>query len=146
MKNKVMHLFSFTAILLLASSFVTQPAPIEALSTNRVNTASIPIGGAWVIFAGKTGGDLTKQEISNQTELKVDGCDKGARILGFTILITKGGKTSTLATSSSQLTTEMRTKLKSLVKGDEFEFRSAKAIMSNGRDVVDVRGSKFKVV
>ncbi|MFN0176229.1 MAG: hypothetical protein ACKVU0_16405 [Saprospiraceae bacterium] len=146
MKNKVMHLFSFTAMLLLASSFVTQPVPVEALSTTRDDKASPPIGGAWVIFAGKTGGELTKQEISNQTELKVDGCDKGARITGFTLHVTKAGKTSTLATSSSQLTAEMRSKLKSLVKGDEFEFRSAKAIMSNGRDVVDVRGSKFKVV
>lgn len=141
-----MHLFSFTAMLLLASSFVTQPVPVEALSTSQEVKASIPNGGAWVIFAGKTGGELTKQEISNQTELKVDGCDKGARISKFTLLITNGGKTSTLAATSSQLTAEMRSKLKSLVKGDEFEFRSAKAIMSNGRDVVDVRGSKFKVV
>ncbi|MBC7774230.1 MAG: hypothetical protein H7246_02230 [Phycisphaerae bacterium] len=146
MKNNVMHLFAFTAILLLANSFVKQPVPSEALSTDQELKASVPFGGAWVIFAGKTGGELTKQDINNQTELQVDGCDKGARVSGFTLLFTKSGKTSTLNSRSNTLTYEMRNILKSLAKGDQFEFKNTKALLSNGRDVVDVRGSKFVVV
>ncbi len=141
-----MHLFCLPALMLLASSFVKQPVPTEALPTHQELKASLPFGGAWVIFAGKTGGELTKQEINNQTELQVDGCDKGARITGFTLLFTKSGKTSTLSSRSSVLTYEMRSTLKSLAKGDQFEFKNTKALLSNGKDVVEVRGSKFVVV
>ena len=146
MKNNVLQCFAFTVLLLMASSFTKQPVPAEALPTGQALNASVPLGGAWVLFAGKTGGELTRQQISTQNELFVDGCDKGAQITGFTLHFTKSGKTSTLSSRSNTLTYEMRYMLKSLAKGDQFEFKNTKALLSNGRDMVDVRGSKFVVV
>lgn len=146
MQNNAKYLFCLTAILLLASSFVNQPAPVGMPLKGREAKAPIPYGGAYVLFAGKFGGEITKQEMEGQTELKVEGCVKGARIFDFTLSITKNGKTSVLTNNSDVLTADMRAALKSLAKGDEFEFRKTKAFLSNGKDVVDVRGSKFVVV
>ena len=63
-----------------------------------------------------------------------------------TIHIKKGGKTSKLSNHSNALTSEMLAALKSLSKGDEFEFSNTKAYLPNGKDVVDVHAKKFMVV
>ncbi|MEO6758767.1 MAG: hypothetical protein ABIO24_04875, partial [Saprospiraceae bacterium] len=74
------------------------------------------------------------------------GCVQGARVINFTLAITKNGKTRTLTAASSHvLTTEMRNLLNSLQKGDSFEFQHTKAYLANGKDVVDARGSRFVV-
>ena len=63
-----------------------------------------------------------------------------------TIHITKAGKTSKLSNRSNALTSEMLAALKSLSKGDEFEFSNTKAYLPNGKDMVDVHARKFMVV
>ena len=141
-----MLLFCLPALLLLASSFVKQPVPASSSLVDLGIKPAPPYGGVYLVFAGKYGGEITKQEMDSQTELKVEGCHKGAWISGFTLLITKNGQTSTLMGNSYVLTADMRSKLKSLAKGDQFEFRNAKAHLPNSKDVVDVRGSKFVVV
>lgn len=138
MKNNVKYLFCLSALLLLASSFVRQ---------SIAGHDSALYGGAYVLFAGKFGGEITTQEIQGQTEITVDGCARGSRIFELSLSITKNGKTSTLTTTSGILTSEMRSKLKSLTKGDEFEFQNTKAYWGgNSKDVVQVRGKKFLVV
>lgn len=144
MKNNVKYLFCLTAMLFLGSSFVNRAMSDAALLQNE-NT-SVPYGGAFVLFAGKFGGEITKKEIENQTEIVVDGCARGARIFEVTLSITKGGQISTLTATSNVLTAEMRTKLKELQKGDVFEFQRTKAYLNVSNNVVNVRGEKFKVV
>ncbi len=144
MKNNVKYLFCFTIMLLLGSSFVTKSVPDAAPLKNE--RASVPYGGAFVLFAGKFGGEITKKEIENQTEIVVDGCARGARIFEMTLSITKSGQTTTLTATSSLLTAQMRTQLKNLNKGDAFEFQRTKAYLSGGNEVVNVQSEKFKVV
>ena len=146
MKNNVKHLFFLAATLLLASSFVNQPVRTGAPLNGPETKACLSYGGVFVVFAGKYGGEITKQEMEGQTELQVKGCHEDVRIFDFTLSITKSGKTTTLTTTSKVLTADMRAQLKSLTKGDAFEFRNTRAYLSNGKDVVDVRGSRFLVV
>ncbi len=146
MKNKVMQIFNLAALLLLTCSFVPTPAPSGTPVKDVAAAMDIPVGGAHLVFAGKFGGEISKSEISGQTELKVDGCARGSRIFEYTIHITKGGKTSKLSNRSNALTSEMLVALKSLSKGDEFEFSNTKAYLPNGKDVVDVHARKFMVV
>lgn len=131
MKNSVKILSTITFIWLLASSFITRPADF---------------GGAWVLFAGKYGGDISRQEIAAQTGITVGGCSNDARVSTFTVSITKNGKTKSYTTDSGNLTAEMITALKSLSKGDVFEFNRTKAWIDNGKYHVDVRGAKFSVI
>lgn len=138
MKNSAKHLFFFT-LLLLGSAFTRLPVPAET-------AMRVPAGGAYVVFAGKFGGEVSQQEIGTQTEVQVEGCAKGARIFDFTLAITRNGKTSTLTGRSNVLTSDMRTQLQSLTKGDAFEFRNTKAYLVNSKDVVDVHARKFMVV
>ncbi len=140
MKNSAKHLFYLAALLLLGSSFVRQSGTLPEAGI------SVPYGGVHVVFAGKYGGEITRQEMEGQTELKVEGCAKDARVTNFTLSITKNGKTNTLRTRSNILTADMRTQLQSLTKGDVFEFRQAKAYLTDQKVVVDAQGSKFKVV
>lgn len=145
MKNNANRLFALTIALLLACSFVNKPVSAEAAVPNRHAMEKVPVGGAYVFFAGKYSGDITKQELASQTEVQVEGCAKGARIFKFTLAITKGGNTVTCTTDSNVLTPDMRTRLNSLSKGDAFEFRQIKAYIPNGKDVVDVRGARFTI-
>lgn len=142
MKNKVKHLLYLTLMLLpagfLSSFSVPSTTPAAAIGTDY--------GGAYVVFAGKFGGDITRKEIESNTEVKVEGCAKGSRIFQFTLSVTKNGKTSTLTNKSNVLTNEMIAQLKSLSKGDSFEFQQTKAYLPNSKDVVDVHGKKFVVV
>lgn len=144
MKNKAKYFLYSMLVLLAASSFVLKSVPAPPKSPALA--AGVPYGGAYVVFAGKFGGEVTKNEIAGQSDLKVEGCAKGSRIFEFSLHITKGGKTTVLKNRSNLLTTEMTTVLKSLSKGDEFEFRNAKAYLPNSKDVVDVHGRKFVVV
>ncbi len=142
MKNSVKHFFFLTTFLLLGSAFTSQSASTTAGDTDFI----VSYGGAYVMFAGKYGGEIPRSEIAGQTEIKVEGCVTGARIFDFTLAITKGGKTRMLRAKSNVLTADMQTQLKSLNKGDVFEFQHTKAYLANGRDVVDARGSKFIVI
>lgn len=144
MKNNVKYLFCLTVLLFLGSSFVNTAISNGVPLKNE--RATVPYGGAFVLFAGKFGGEITQKEIENQTEIFVDGCARGARIFEVTLSITKSGQTSTLTATSKVLTAEMRIQLKGLKKGDAFEFQRTKAYLSGGNEVVNVRGERFKVV
>lgn len=142
MKNKVRHFLYLTLLLLPAGFLAGKSVP----ATNLKASIEAAYGGAYVVFAGKFGGEITRKEIENNSEVKVDGCAKGSRVFQFTLHITKNGKTSVLKGQSSLLTDEMIAQLKSLSKGDSFEFQNTKARLSNSNDVVDVHGRKFIVV
>lgn len=107
---------------------------------------SSPIGGAYLVFADKMGGEISPQKILTQCELAVAGCAKGSKIFTFTLQVTKSGKRTTMKTDSNELTTAMRNLLQSLSAGDRFEFKYIKAYLPNGKDKVDVFAKPFRVV
>jgi len=143
MKNKVKHLLYLTLMLLPASFLASFSVPATTSIEEKEATS---VGGAYVVFAGKFGGDITQKEIESNSEVKVEGCAKGSRIFQFTLSVTKNGKTSTLTNKSNVLTDEMAAQLKSLSKGDSFEFQQTKAYLPNSKNEVDVHGKKFVVV
>jgi hypothetical protein len=106
---------------------------------------SIPVGGEYVVFAGKSSGNITKSDLVAQTEVRVDGCAKGYKITTFTLEITCGNTKSTYTANSNQLTKEMKSKLQTLSKGDVLEFKLMKAMQDTGH-LVDVHGNTFTVV
>jgi hypothetical protein len=116
------------------------------IKKEEIVTTAIPVGGAYLVFAGKNGGKIEKKELASQTELKVDGCAKGSRIFTFSLEVNKGGKKSMLNADSNVLTREMISRLQNLSPGDSFEFKSIRAYLPNGKDVVDVHGERFVVV
>ena len=146
MKNVIKHLLLFAVTICLTSSFVDKPVP----SPVKIDTGSFThmsvAGGAFLVFAGKHGGEIKKDELTSQRELKVDGCAKGSKIFSYSLEVNKRGMKSTLEAKSNLLSDEMITKLKSLSPGDSFEFKSMKAYLPNGKDIVDVHGQKFVVV
>ncbi|MCC6279201.1 MAG: hypothetical protein IT262_01270 [Saprospiraceae bacterium] len=148
MKNNALQLFSLTALLLLTCSFKQSPSTTATLSPGMETAVDADFGGAFLLFAGKFGGEITKNEIvtASKSDLQVDGCARGSRIFEYTIYITKGGQTSKLSNKSNTLTGEIKDKLKALSKGDTFEFKDSKAYLPDGKEVVNVHGKQFKVV
>ena len=142
MKSTIKNLLLATSAVLFTCSFVEIPEP--GIDFTALKAA--PVGGAYLVFAGKYGGEITQQEMQGQTSLGVDGCAKGSRIFQFTLAVTKGGKAFSYQASSNVLTKEMISQLRSLSANDEFEFKNMKAYLPNGKDVVDVHGKKFTVV
>ena len=146
MKNVIKKfLFSFTAICLMCS-FTSRPVQSGSQMTVGYSTDVTEVGGAFLVFAGKHGGEIRKSELVGQRELKVDGCAKGSRIISYALVITKRGTKNTLEAASNELTKEMVSKLMSLEPGDSFEFKAMRAYLPNGKDIVDVHGEKFVVV
>lgn len=135
-----------TALLLLTCSFTPSPTTTATLSPGMETAVDADFGGAFLLFAGKFGGEITKTEIAGHSDLQVDGCARGSRIFEYTIYITKGGQTSKLSNKSNTLTGEIKDKLKALSKGDTFEFKDSKAYLPDGKEVVNVHGKQFKVV
>jgi hypothetical protein len=146
MKNMVRHLWYLTLVLLPGSFLARVSAPATTPMPAPEAAVAVAYGGAYLVFAGKFGGEITRKEIESHSEVKVDGCARGSRVFQFTLHITKSGKTSTLPGTSNILTGEMIARLNSLAKGDSFEFKNTKAFLPNNRDVVDVHGKKFMVV
>ncbi len=134
MKNTIQQVLLSAAVILITCSFTGSPVAEPA-----------PFGGAYVVFAGKYGGEITQKELAGQRELGVDGCARGSRIFQFTLSVTKKGNTAVFTSKSNQLTAEMVNSLKSLAPGDEFEFSKMKAYLPNGKDITDVHGRKFVV-
>lgn len=107
---------------------------------------SEPIGGAYLTFADKFGGDVTHKDLRQTIEIGVAGCAKGSKIFQFQLKITKSGKQVSYKGTSPILTKEMLTTLRSLSNGDEFIFKKVKAHLPDGKSEVDVWGKKFTVV
>lgn len=55
-----------------------------------------PVGGAYLVFADKMGGEISPEKIRTQCELAVAGCAKGSKIFSFTLLVIKSGKRTSL--------------------------------------------------
>ena len=102
-------------------------------------------GGAYLVFAGKFGGELSKKDIAGTKILGVDGCAKGSVIYQFDLKITKKGKTTTFHGKSNHLTKEMHAQLMQLSAGDEFIFKNIKARLPK-EGTVDVWARKFTIV
>jgi hypothetical protein len=139
------NLFLAVATILLTSfSYQLSNAHVAVDSKAIPNIESF--GGAYLVFAGKFGGELTKKDIANTKALGVEGCAKGSVIYQFDLKITKNGKTTTYHGKSDQLTEVMHAQLKQLSKGDEFTFKNTKAHLPKKAGAVDVWAKKFIIV
>ena len=109
----VMNLISRKLILLGITIFAFSVSIFPSYGKPDVNnySSNVLIGGAYVVFAGKTGGEIRKSELTVQTEVRVDGCAKGYKIMTYTLEITRGQSKSTYQANSNQLTKEMKAKL-----------------------------------
>ncbi len=145
MKNAIKNLVLSAIVLCLAYSFANAPVSAGAATAEATISTPLPVGGAYLMFAGKYGGSITKKEMEGQNQLGVDGCARGSKIFQYTLEVSKGGKTSSHQADSNVLTKEMVTQLKSLSAGDSFEFKKIKAHLPNKKDVVDVHSKKFVV-
>ena len=146
MKQLFLKMVGLGLLIVLSVGFTSGNNTMPGDLMNTVTIAESPIGGAYLLFAGKFGGEVNKKEIAEQRELAVDGCAKGSKIFKYTLVITKGGQKSTYQSNSNVLSGEMQTKLKTLTSGDYFEFSEIKAYLPNGKDIVEVHAKKFVVV
>jgi hypothetical protein len=138
------NLFLAVATILLTGLFY-QTANSHVSLDSKPKVVTDFFGGAYLVFAGKFGGELTKKDITNTKALSVEGCAKGSKIYTFDLKITKNGKTTTFHGKSDQLTEEMHTQLKQLSVGDEFTFKNTKAHLPV-EGTVDVWAKKFTIV
>ena len=119
---------------------------IMAISTQAMSTTAISSpGGAYLVFAGKFGGELNAEAIQACKEIDVAGCAAGSKIFQFTLHITHKGKTTTFKSTEGKLTDKMIAILASLEEGDAFHFERIKAKLPTG-GTVDVYARKFLVV
>jgi hypothetical protein len=147
MKNAIKHLLLPAIVLCLTCSFGLAPVSTAHPMASTSKLDSKLIGGAYLVFAGKTGGNVSKKDLEGQTRLSMNGCPgaKESTIVSFTLEISKGGKTTRLQASSDKLTAEMVTKLKNLAAGDSFEFKKVMAHFANSKDLFEVHTQKFSV-
>ena len=138
--------FILSAFVMMITFAFTGPQVSSIPSVTEDNIISMPMGGAHLMFAGKNGGEITKKEIEGQSELKVDGCAAGAKILKYTLYINKSGKITSLFAETNYLNKDMQAALRSLSAGDSFEFKQVRARLLDNNDVVDVTSSRFVVV
>lgn len=103
------------------------------------------VGGAYATFNGKFGGEITRADLATTSELGVAGCAAGSRIFTFTLTIVSPSKTVTFKGTSHEFTADMMMSLKSMRKGDTFEFTKMKAKLPSG-GIVDVTGKKFIII
>jgi hypothetical protein len=135
----------FAVATVLLTGFFYQTADSHVSMDSKTSFDAESFGGAYLVFAGKFGGELSKKDIANTKALTVEGCAKGSVIYQFDLKITKNGKTTTYHGNSDQLTEEMHAQLKQLSVGDQFTFKNTKARLPK-KGVVDVWGKKFTVV
>lgn len=145
MKNFI-KLLPLSVFCLLLCSFSEAPAGVTDPHSTELRPENFSFGGAYLLFAGKYGGEVTRKQINGQRELGVDGCAAGSRIFTFSLDITCAGKTKSYSAKSNTLTPDMLGALKNLTAGDCFQFRKIKAYLPNGRDVVEVGSKEFTVV
>lgn len=104
------------------------------------------LGGAYLTFAGKHGGELSKTQLRKYSSIKVEGCAKGSKFTQFTLHIYKNGKHTSYRCAGGNLTATMVKALRSLEPGDSFVFKNVKAQLPNKEGIVDVWAKKFTVV
>ena len=102
-------------------------------------------GGAYLVIGGKFGGEITKQEITENTTLGIEGCAAGAAIYKFTLVIGRDGNSRSFSSESNKLTSDMLAAINSLQTGDEFTFKRVKAHLSDDDDI-DVAARPFMII
>ncbi len=146
MKTVVSNLLLVALVIGISSGFVNKPVATDVISVHDVVSVESPVGGAFLIFAGKNGGNIKMSELQGQTELSVDGCAMGSRIFTFALEINDSSRIKTLQAKSNVLSKEMVVALKGLAAGDSFEFKAMKAYLPDGKEMVEVHGKKFLIV
>ncbi|MDN5202354.1 hypothetical protein QQ008_13290 [Fulvivirgaceae bacterium BMA10] len=147
MKLEVKHFLVVTIALLCCIPFSSSNAiENELFITDYQCNKDREIGGAYLTFAGKFGGEITKADLQKYSKLDIHGCAHGSKIYQLTIVITKSGKESTESSKTDNLTRIMLAELRSLSKGDTFTFKKVKANLPNGRGSVDVTSRVFTIV
>ncbi|KAA3640543.1 MAG: hypothetical protein DWQ02_01895 [Bacteroidetes bacterium] len=133
---------------LLTIGFVFQKASAKDLSSPAAECTleKDGFGGAYLLFCGKFGGDLSPKQIAKETKLGVDGCAAGSKIFQFTLYVKKNGRSTKYVGKSNELTEEMHKALKSLQPGDQFSFKHVKAQLPRKGGEVDVWAKTFYVV
>ena len=145
MKNSMFKLWLLALTVWLSGAFAQNLQAHVSVEPAVETMEEAMFGGAYLQFASKMGGEITKKDVSTHSVLGVEGCARGSRIYQFTLYITRDGKTRTFQAKSNRLSGEMMTELRKLSVGDEFEFKKVKAYLPNGKDSVDVWGKKFTV-
>lgn len=138
-------LFSSLIVALLCS-FAFHPGNTDVIASDHRLTEDLLPGGAYLVFAEKFGGTVTKDQIADVQKLEVRGCAAGSKIFTFTLEVNRAGQITTFSAKSNILSEAMQAGLKKLRPGDSFEFKKTKAYLPNGKDVVDVHSRKFEVV
>ena len=141
--KKVLALSAF--LMLLLCTVESSKAHFTAYPETLFNKETV-FGGAYLQFANKMGGEVSKADIVSQRELGVAGCAAGSRIFQFTLHITKDGKRSSFTNKSHIFSKEIIQGLSTLSAGDSFEFKGIKAYLPKNQGVVDVHSNKFIVV
>ena len=141
MKNLFVFALALTIPFLFQNATATSIPAIE----KDLHIEDDIFGGAYLLFAGKFGGDLTPKDIAGTTKLGVDGCAAGSKIFQFTLYVKKNGSTTKFIGDSDELTPEMHKALKSLSTGDEFSFKHVKARLPKKGGEVDVWAKTFFV-
>ena len=135
---------SSITILLFVSAIYFQ-ALAYGKDSQKVNCIDAVVGGAYLTFADKFGGEINREELRSTTELGVAGCAAGSKIYTFKLVIKSSGNIKRFSGESYVLSSEILKSLKSLQPGDSFEFTEIKAHLPTGSRI-DALGRLFTVV
>lgn len=141
MKN--LKKLAVVTIFLLIADYA--PAMESSDMFHSLPTTDVIYGGAYLTFAGKFGGEISKTDLGKYQKLGVEGCAKGSTITQFTITLVSGDKTLVFSNRSDVLDKKILNALKQLKKGDVFTFKNVKAKLPSG-DMVDVHCREFVMV
>lgn len=136
----VLFLFGVSIQLSAKSSCVSKNKDVAALECLEEM-----LGGAYLTFAGKFGGEINQEELESNTELGIEGCAHGSKIYAFNLEIRSGGKLKKVKGESYRLTKEVLKSLRDLKVGDTFEFKEIKAHLPGGGKI-DAIGRVFTIV
>jgi|GEM_PF-4581486 len=137
----------FAAMLFCLFAAFANDAHAAVKPVGKPIVAKYEVGGGYLVFCGKSGGKIAKKDFVGKSSLQIEGCPGASETIinSFTLEIVKGGKTTTLQSTTDHLTNEMVAQLKTLSSGDSFEFKKVWARWPNSQDTYQVRTEKFTV-
>ena len=139
---------SFSASLLFLIGMINQsPASIICATNGNINTISVEevLGGAYLTYADKFGGEISNEELRTTTELGIAGCAVGSKIYAFNLVVKANGKTRRFVRKSYVLSKEILKSLQSLKPGDTFKFTEIRVTLPSGSKI-DALGRTFTIV
>ncbi len=143
--NSIFKSFMAGVLLLFATQVVPNDNNPEMASSAEKTAKYDVLGGAYVTFAGKFGGEVTREDLRAYSSIGIAGCAAGSRILQFKLHVKANGKETIFDGQSQILTDDMLKSLRALTKGDTFFFTDMRAKLPAGGKV-DVIGRIFTVV